>query len=222
MPKVLVADDHPLFRRALELALEAVVETGEGGPLRVLEAGTVDEVRAVASGERDLELLLLDLRMPGMDGLAGLLDLRRRFPALPVVVVSAAEEPALVREALACGAQGYIPKSLDRREMASALGRVLQGEIYLPPTLAEEEGEGSAAAPAATRAERLRQLTQQQLNVLRQMVEGKPNKIIAYELDIAETTVKAHITVILRKLGVHSRTQAVLLARDLLVDVAPG
>lgn len=222
MTKVLVADDHPLFRRALELALEAVARAGEGGPpLRVLEAGTVDEVRAVAGGERDLELLLLDLRMPGMDGLAGLLDLRRRFPALPVVVVSAAEEPALVREALACGAQGYIPKSLDRKEMAAALGRVLQGEIYVPPTLAPaEEGEGQPTA--ATRAERLRQLTQQQLNVLRHMVDGKPNKIIAYELDIAETTVKAHITVILRKLGVHSRTQAVLLARDLLVDAAAG
>lgn len=220
MPKVLVADDHPLFRRALELALEAVVGAGEGEPpLRVLEAGTVDEVRAVADGERDLELLLLDLRMPGMDGLAGLLDLRRRFPALPVVVVSAAEEPALVREALACGAQGYIPKSLDRQAMAAALGRVLQGEIYVPPTLAlGEEGEG--APTTANRAERLRQLTQQQLNVLRHMVDGKPNKIIAYELDIAETTVKAHITVVLRKLGVHSRTQAVLLTRDLLVETA--
>jgi DNA-binding NarL/FixJ family response regulator len=215
MPKVLIADDHPLFRRAMAMALEGVVP---GGPLTVLEAGCIADVQALAAEEPDLELLLLDLRMPGMDGFAGLLELRRRFPALPVVVVSAAEEPAVVRDALACGALGYIPKSLDRSQMAEALGRVLQGEIYVPPSLAEADG-GGAAAPAA---ERLRALTPQQLNVLRLMVEGKPNKIIAYELDIAETTVKAHITVILRKLGVSSRTQAVLAARDLVGAAGVG
>jgi DNA-binding NarL/FixJ family response regulator len=208
VPSVLIADDHPLFRDAMRLAVEAVAADD---PLAVLEAGTLAEVDAIASAEPGLDLLLLDLRMPGMNGMAGLVELRRRFPTLPVVIVSAAEEPAVVREALACGASGYIPKSLERRALTEALGRVLLGEIYVPPALGAEGADGRGASTG-----RLSSLTPQQLAVLRLMVEGKPNKIIAYELAIAETTVKAHITVILRKLGVHSRTQAVLLARDLV------
>lgn len=222
MPKILIADDHPLFRSALQIAVEAAAaapaaDASDGRPPLVLEAGSVAEVERLAAGEPGLDLLLLDLRMPGMEGFAGLIGLRRRFPDLPVVIVSAAEEPGLVREAMACGARGYIAKSLGREAMAEALARVLRGGTYVPPgtegTAAAEAANG-AAGPA--RSERLTSLTPQQLKVLRLLVDGKPNKIIAYELDIAETTVKAHITIILRKLGVHSRTQAVLFARDLL------
>ena len=204
MLKVLVADDHPLFREAVVLSIRQLDRTD----FQVLEAGTLDEVYRFAAAMPDLDLLLLDLKMPGMDGLGGLLELRRRFPALPVVMVSATEEPRIIREAIAAGAMAYIPKSLDRSTITQALERVLAGEIWQP------DGEQDALPAEASMAARMQALTPQQHNILRLMVAGKPNKIIAYELAIAETTVKAHVTVILRKLGVFSRTQAVLATRE--------
>lgn len=204
MLKVLVADDHPLFREAVVLSIRHLDRTD----FQVLEAGTLDEVCRLATAMPDLDLLLLDLKMPGMDGLGGLLELRRRFPALPVVIVSATEEPRIIREAIAAGAMAYIPKSLDRSAITQALERVLAGEIWQPES---DVGQLANETPVA---ERMQALTPQQTNILRLMVAGKPNKLIAYELSIAETTVKAHVTVILRKLGVYSRTQAVLAARE--------
>jgi DNA-binding NarL/FixJ family response regulator len=204
MLKVLVADDHPLFREAVVLSIRHLDRTD----FQVLEAGTLDEVCRLATAMPDLDLLLLDLKMPGMEGLGGLLELRRRFPALPVVIVSATEEPRIIREAIAAGAMAYIPKSLDRSAITQALERVLAGEIWQPES---DEGQLANETPMA---ERMQALTPQQTNILRLMVAGKPNKLIAYELSIAETTVKAHVTVILRKLGVYSRTQAVLAARE--------
>lgn len=206
MLKVLIADDHPLFREAMVLAMRHL----DGADCQILEAGTFDEARRLAEAMPDLDLLLLDLKMPGMNGLGGLVELRRRLPALPIVIVSATEEPRVIREAIVAGAMGYIPKSLDRATIAAALQRILEGEIWQP-----EPGEAEAPQrPTATPA-RIAALTPQQRAILKLMAAGKPNKIIAYELDIAETTVKAHITVILRKLGVYSRTQAALLAREL-------
>lgn len=205
MLKVLVADDHPLFREAVVLSIRHL----ERMDCQVLEAGTLDEVCRLATAMPDLDLLLLDLKMPGMEGLGGLLELRRRFPALPVVIVSATEDPRVIREAIAAGAMAYIPKSLDRSSITQALERVLAGEIWQP------EGNDSDLLPTGMSiAERIQALTPQQHNILRLIVAGKPNKIVAYELGIAETTVKAHVTVILRKLGVFSRTQAVLIARE--------
>ena len=202
MLKIVVADDHPLFREAVVLAVRRFA----GVEAEILEAGTLDEAARVAAAEPELDLLLLDLAMPGAQGLSGLVELRRRFPALPIVVVSAAEDPRLIREAIAAGAMGYVPKSLDRAGIGEALRQVLAGEVWQPA-----QG-GDAAAPSV--AGRLQALTPQQANILKLMVAGKPNKIIAHELAIAETTVKAHVTLILRKLGVFSRTQAVLAARD--------
>jgi DNA-binding NarL/FixJ family response regulator len=207
MLKVLVADDHPLFREAVTLAVRHLDSTDS----QILEAGTLAEVSRLAAAIPDLDLLLLDLKMPGSDGLAGLLELRRRFPALPVVIVSATEDPRIIREAIAAGAMAYIPKSLDRAGMAKALRHVLAGETWQP-----EAREGEVAPEGGLMTQRIAALTPQQRNILSLMVAGKPNKIIAYELGIAETTVKAHITLILRKLGVFSRTQAVLAARDLV------
>jgi DNA-binding NarL/FixJ family response regulator len=205
MLKVLVADDHPLFREAVVLAVRHL----EGTDSQIFEAGTLDEACRLADAIPDLDLLLLDLKMPGTHGLSGLVELRRRFPALPLVIVSATEEPRIIREAIAAGAMAYVPKSLDRASISEALRHVLAGETWQP------EGADSAAAPTgATVVERMKALTPQQENILRLMVAGKPNKIIAYELGIAETTVKAHVTLILRKLGVFSRTQAVVAARD--------
>jgi DNA-binding NarL/FixJ family response regulator len=210
MCKVVVADDHPLFRQAMQLAI-----AGLGQPHDVpvvLEASSIEEVRHLASAEQGIDLVLLDLRMPGMDGLAGLMALRREFPHLPVAIVSASDERKVIREAMALGATGFIPKTLPRGEIEDALERMLRGESYLP--LGFEDETVAEDGEARSRAERIGSLTPQQLKVLQLVAQGKPNKIIAYELDIAETTVKAHITVILRKLGVYSRTQAVLVARD--------
>ena len=204
MLKVLVADDHPLFREAVVLSIRHLDQTDS----QVLEAGTLDEVCRLATAMPDLDLLLLDLKMPGMDGLGGLLELRRRFPALPVVIVSATEEPRVIREAIAAGAMAYIPKSLDRASIVQALEHVLAGEIWQP------EGDAEPLPDDGSIGTRMHALTPQQHNILRLIVAGKPTNIIAYNLGIAETTVKAHITVMLRKLGVVSRTQAVLAARD--------
>ena len=205
MLKLLVADDHPLFRDAVGLAIRQL----DAAEPQVLEAGTLEEAAKIAAAEPDLDLLLLDLNMPGAQGLSGLVELRRRFPALPIVVVSAAEDPRLIREAIAAGAMGYVPKSLDRAGIGEALRQVLAGEIWQPAEGGEDEAPSGASV-----AQRLQALTPQQANILKLMVAGKPNKIIAYELAIAETTVKAHVTLILRKLGVFSRTQAVLAVRD--------
>ena len=205
MLKVLVADDHPLFREAVVLSVRHL----EGTDSLILEAGTLDEACRLAAAMPDLDLLLLDLKMPGTEGLGGLLELRRRFPALPIVVVSATEDPRMIREAIAAGAMAYVPKSLDRASITDALRHVLAGETWQP------EADAGATPPAGVlMAQRIAALTPQQRNILKLMVAGKPNKIIAYELGIAETTVKAHVTLILRKLGVFSRTQAVLAARD--------
>jgi DNA-binding NarL/FixJ family response regulator len=206
MLKVLIADDHPLFREAMSLAIRHL----EGADSQILEAATFDEARRLAKAMPDLDLLLLDLKMPGMQGLGGLVELRRRLPALPIVIVSATDDPRVIRKAIVAGAMGYIPKSLERATIAAALQRVLEGEVWQP-----EQGEGAAPPTAASMPGRIAALTPQQRAILKLMAAGKPNKIIAYELDIAETTVKAHITVVLRKLGVYSRTQAALLAREL-------
>jgi DNA-binding NarL/FixJ family response regulator len=211
MLKVLIADDHPLFRQALQLAVGDVAPDDH----ETFEASTMDDVLRAADATPDLDLLLLDLTMPGMDGLSGLIELRRRHPHLPVVIVSATEDAKVIRETLSCGAMGYIPKSLDRDGISSALRQVLEGDIWVPQTVQLEDEPGGPSV-----SERMASLTPQQLKVLRLMVSGKPNKIIAYELDIAETTVKAHITVILRKLAVHSRTQAVLASRDFFAPAA--
>lgn len=211
MGKVVIADDHPLFRDALRLA---VADAFPGEDNVILETGSVDGVHRLARDAGEIDLVLLDLNMPGMDGLAGLVGLRHACPSLPIVIVSAAEEPATVREAIACGAAGFVPKSLSKADIAQALGRVLAGKVYLPPGVAAAQDVESPGAAGPDMARRIAALAPQQLSVLRLIAQGKPNKIIAHELGIAEATVKAHVTVVLRKLGVFSRTQAVVAARS--------
>jgi DNA-binding NarL/FixJ family response regulator len=211
MAKVLVADDHPLFREALRVALS---DACEGEDNTILEAQDLDGIKSVVADHEDLDLILLDLKMPGVTGFSGLVDLRQSHPEMPVVVVSATEEPKTIREAITFGAAGFIPKSLGRHEIAKAIQAVLDGEIFLPDGLREDDGDvDDDARQRLEIAKRMSTLTPQQMRVLTLIAEGKPNKIIAYELDVAETTVKAHITAILRKLKVHSRTQAVLAAQ---------
>ena len=173
----------------------------------------MDKAVAVC-GNEDLELIFLDLNMPGMMGFNGLVELRNAVPSVPIVIVSASEDATTVNEAITYGAAGFLPKSLARDDMAAAVKLVLDGQIYTPRTAAGA-GRPLGAADAAL-ADSISQLTHQQRVVLQMLVNGRPNKQIAYELSIVESTVKAHVSAILRKLRVHSRTQAVVKAGKIL------
>lgn len=205
---ILIADDHPLFREALhQVVTEAFADYG------VALAKDFDDAMRTVQADDGLELILLDLNMPGMNGFNGLIALRNQVPMVPIVVVSASETAETAGQVLTFGASGFLPKSLSKGEMAAALRRVLDGDIYLPPALEEElERGGGMSADDRALVEQLGALTHQQRKVLEMLVAGKSNKVIAYELDIAESTVKAHVSAILRKLSVSSRTQAVITA----------
>jgi DNA-binding NarL/FixJ family response regulator len=211
MEKIVIADDHPMIRGALALSLAATTAFGK---IEILETATLDELFEQLAETGEADLVLLDLRMPGVNGFEGLLSLRSRFPSTPVVIISALEEPQLVAGALALGAAGFIPKSTPRHEIVRALNLVAAGEIYAPPHL-QQEPANPAERIDAEFAQRLSSLTPQQRKVLQLLGTGKLNKEIAYELDIAETTVKAHVSSILHKLNVYSRTQAVVMASRL-------
>jgi len=196
----LIADDHPMVRDALKTAL-----TQAFAGATVALAGSLAEAQAALEQQPETDALLLDLDMPGMDGLTGLALLRSKHPAVPIIVVSAAREATVVRSAYELGAMAYIEKSASLKEIVGTVNAVLEGEIFAPP---EAESTDSFAQRAA-------RLTPQQWRVLALMVQGDQNKQIAHKLGVGEATVKAHVTVILRKLGVRSRTQAVIEARGL-------
>jgi DNA-binding NarL/FixJ family response regulator len=204
-PTFLIADDHPMVRDALASAL------GQAFPgTRIATAASLPQVQAALEREPETDALLLDLDMPGMDGLTGLALLRSQHPIVPIIVVSAAREATVVRRAYEFGASAYIDKSAALEEIVRIVSAVLDGEIFAPPE----------AEPADSFAQRAAQLTPQQWRVLALMVHGDQNKQIAHKLGVGEATVKAHVTVILRKLGVRSRTQAVIEARGLALP--PG
>lgn len=202
--RVLIVDDHPLVRDGLRSVLAVALDGAE-----IFEAASFDEAVAIIDREGDFDLVLLDLNLPGVQGFSGLTTLRDRFPAMPVVMVSAATDVGLVENALKGGAAGFIPKSLRRSGIVEAIKAVLAGELYIPTDFAE------ANRPDPADQEMLRRidtLTPQQRVVLGLVVAGKLNKQIAYELDVSLTTVKAHVSAVLTKLGVYSRTQAVIAA----------
>ncbi len=199
---IIIADDHPLFRGALKQAL-----TGMAGNPDIVEAGDFDAARKAAADHANADLMLLDLAMPGVSGLSGLIALRAEFQSLPVVVVSASDDPATIRRALDLGASGFISKSASIEEIREGIGSVLEGNIYTPGFYVrgpEQDGE------VADLIARLRTLTPQQSRVLAMLAEGLLNKQIAYELGVSEATIKAHVSAILLKLNVDSRTQAVI------------
>jgi DNA-binding NarL/FixJ family response regulator len=215
MRVILIADDHPLFRDALRRTVAQILPEA-----RLLEADSVDSLSELAAAHPAAELLLLDLNMPGAHGFSALVHLRAAFPTLPILIVSAREDPALMRRALGHGASGFIPKSAEAGQIAEAIHAVLDGDTWLPPgtgngTLSLDPEEEALAA-------RIAELTPQQYRVLTMVCNGLLNKQIAYELDVSEATVKAHMTAVLRKLGAHSRTQAVLLAGRLTVEGRAG
>jgi DNA-binding NarL/FixJ family response regulator len=208
MHTLMVADDHPLFRDAIA----AVIASGLDDT-RLLEAESLADALARLADCEELDLLLLDLGLPDAVGLAGLRTLREAHPWLPVAIVSADQTRRTVLDALDLGAVGYIPKSTPRATLLAALEQILAGQVYLPPDiLRRPPPPRSCVEPAAELPPRLTSLTDKQLEVLVRMSRGASNKGIARELAIAETTVKTHVSAILRKLGVASRVQAILLA----------
>jgi len=201
---LLIADDHPLFRGALREAVGGLFERAE-----IAEAGTFEEVTAFLERGGDVDLVLLDLRMPGVRGFSGLMYLRAQYPSLPIIVVSANDDPAVIRRCMEFGASGFIPKTLGIDVLRQAIARVLQGEIWTPPDVDLAAG---ADAESGAMIARLATLTPQQVRVLMMLSGGLLNKQIAFELGVSEATVKAHVSAILQKLNVESRTQAVIAA----------
>jgi DNA-binding NarL/FixJ family response regulator len=201
---ILVADDHPLVRGALR---EAVL--GQLPDAKVLEAGAFDEVSKALNDNGDLDLILLDLNMPGTQGFSGLMYLRAQYPGTPVMIVSGNEERATIRHAIDFGASGFIPKSVDVDTMRKAIQTVLDGGAWTP---ADVDLNHPVDQETSDIVRRLGSLTPQQVRVLMMLSEGLLNKQIAYELSVSEATVKAHVSAILQKLGVESRTQAVIAA----------
>lgn len=208
--KILVADDHALFREGMRYVL-----AGLGSNVEILEARDGSEALALVAGRPDLDLVLLDLAMPGMDGFTGLRALRTRIPAVPVVILAASEDSADVRLALNGGAMGFIPKSSTSSVMLSALRLVLSGGVYLPPAFLEKSSRRGTTESGAPSLDALG-LTARQQDVLKLLGQGQSNKEIAQALGLAEGTVKLHVSAILKALDVDNRTQAVIAAARLL------
>jgi len=199
-----IADDHPLFRGALREAVTRLFEHVD-----IEEAGTFNEVAELLERGSDVDLVLLDLTMPGVRGFSGLMYLRAQYPSVPVIVVSANDDPAAIRRCMEFGSSGFIPKTLGVEAMRTAISRILSGGVWTPPDV--DLAAGSDAETAELLA-RMATLTPQQVRVLMMLSEGLLNKQIAYQLGVSEATVKAHVSAILQKLGVESRTQAVIAA----------
>ncbi|WP_221796963.1 response regulator [Oceanobacter mangrovi] len=209
--KIIIADDHPLFRTAMHQAVKQLVPNAE-----IPQAESLPELQQLVEQHTDADLILLDLQMPGAHGFSGLVFLRSHYPEIPVIVVSACEDPGLMCQAIDHQASGYIPKSAPLEHIAVAIKQVLQGDIYLPDIARRHQHQPNQSA--IDLAERLASLTPQQFRVLTMMSEGMLNKQIAYDLDVSEATIKAHVTAIFRKLGVRTRTQAVIAVQSLDIE----
>lgn len=202
--RFLVVDDHPLFLEALQLAIHSAFPGAE-----IVEATSIASAKSAIADQRNFDLVLLDLCMPGTRGFQGLIELRTLYPKLPVVIVSALEDSRIVHEAMTCGAAGFIAKSARKAVLAQAISDVMSGSIALPAGYQPPTAD-MLTKEAAEMTRRFASLTPQQQRVLQMLRQGMLNKQIAHELDVGETTVKAHVSEILRKLNVASRTQAVI------------
>jgi DNA-binding NarL/FixJ family response regulator len=200
--RIIIVDDHPLFRDALRQALSSSLDQ-----IEISEAGSIEELHGILDRDGDVDLVLLDLTMPDVQGLSGLLQLRSQYASVPVVIVSANNDPTVIRKCLDYGALGFVPKSEPVERIRQAVQTVIAGGIWTPASF-----DATAPSNANDRdlAARLSLLTPQQLKVLGMLGEGLLNKQIAYKLGVSEATIKAHVSAILQKLGVDSRTQAVI------------
>ncbi|MGP4723321.1 response regulator [Agrobacterium deltaense] len=199
---IIIADDHPLFRGALKQAV-----SGLDGQQSIIEAGDFEAARSAAAARNDADLMLLDLAMPGVSGFSGLMALRAEFSSLPIVIVSATDDATTVRRSIELGASGFISKSSGIDDIRDGIRAVLEGDVWIP---AGHQGDKEKDPDVADLIGRLRTLTPQQSRVLGMLAEGLLNKQIAYELNVSEATIKAHVSAILLKLKVDSRTQAVI------------
>jgi DNA-binding NarL/FixJ family response regulator len=206
--RLLLADDHEMVRVALKLVLASLA-----GQVEFHEASTSEQALAIAARQPDLDLILIDLEMPGIGGIEGVRALREAHPGLPVVVCSASEDTERISQLLAMGVVGFIPKSDGMQVIQHAIRLILAGGSYVPTRLMPGNARPPrvpAVQPAAL------PLTDRQIEVMRLLSHGKPNKLIARELDISDSTVKVHLLAIFRALGVHNRTEAVVAAAALL------
>lgn len=201
--QVLMVEDHPLFAEAIHQVLTGAIED-----IEVWHAGSLAQAKPVVTRQPRLDLVLLDLWLPDTHGFEGVIELRRCFPKVPVVILSAFADASVVEKALVCGASGFISKASPRKVLISAVMRALEGDLVVPSDFSRAKGAGGDEIRTLTK--RLRSLTPQQLRVLEMLCQGLLNKQIAFALEVGETTVKAHVSEILRKLSVTSRTQAVL------------
>jgi DNA-binding NarL/FixJ family response regulator len=207
---LVIADDHPLFRGALRQAVTSVLPSAQ-----IDEAGSFEELTALLEQDAEVDLILLDLAMPGISGFSGLIYLRAQYPAIPVVIVSASDDIETIRRSVDFGASGFIPKRFGVDTLRDAIPKVMGGDVWIPSdidlsTVADPE--------MAKLRDRLVTLTPQQVRVLMMLSQGLLNKQIAYELGVSEATIKAHVSAILQKLGVESRTQAVIAAAKISGD----
>jgi DNA-binding NarL/FixJ family response regulator len=207
---LLIADDHPLYRDALKGALSLSLPE-----LTLKEAGDLTTTVDILSNE-DIDLLLLDLHMPGSNDLFGLLHIRKLFPDVPVAVVSGTEDSTIISKIIGVGALGFIPKTASSSDIANAVQAILDGDVWIPASISDSVEEVDEAFSAL--ADNVASLTPSQYKVLCYMRDGLLNKQIGYNLDIAEATVKAHVTAIFKKLGINNRTQAVLIATQLELE----
>lgn len=205
---ILIADDHPLFRSALRQALR----DGLGETISLSEVGSIDELQQRLAERADWDLVLLDLNMPGAYGFSGLAQMRGQYPQIPVILISAQEEPTVARRARDFGASGFIPKSASLGDIQAAVQAVLDGGICWPAGIDNPPGMSDEQQQIS---ERVASLTPQQFRVLTMVCDGLLNKQIAYELAVSEATVKAHVTAIFRKLNVRTRTQAALVLQQM-------
>jgi DNA-binding NarL/FixJ family response regulator len=204
---LLIADDHPLFRGALREAIN-----GLGASIAVLEAENFDSLSLTLEKTKDIDLCLLDLTMPGVKGFSGLLYIRAQYPHIPVMVVSGHSDAETIRSCFDFGASGFIPKTLDMEEMRGAVVKVLEGATFVPAGINLNAPKSKENVDMVAK---LASLTPQQVRVLMMLSSGLLNKQIAWELQVSEATVKAHVSAILQKLNVESRTQAVIAASKL-------
>lgn len=211
---ILLADDHPLFREGVKHVLMLL-----GDHVRIFDAHDYPSLFAEAATHPDLDLVLADLYMPGMGGHEGVAEFRNQFPDTPLVIMTASESRADARRVLASGALGYVLKSSPSQEMLDALIRVLDGGIYVPPILEGDEQPEEPVTTMPLSSQGIR-LTGRQLEVLKLLLQGKPNKIIARELDLSEGTVKIHVAAIFKALGVSNRTEAAVAAQRFDLDLA--
>ncbi|MBD1574376.1 response regulator transcription factor [Vibrio sp. S17_S38] len=201
---IVIADDHPLFRNALFQSIHMAISGAN-----LFEADSLSALLTLLKKVDEPDLLLLDLKMPGSNGMSGLINLRSEYPNIPIVVISASEEASVVSQVKSHGAFGFIPKSSDMRELNRALNQVLNGDPFFPEGLIQNNEACNSLA------QKLAALTPQQYKVLGMLSDGLLNKQIAYELNVSEATIKAHMTAIFRKLDVKNRTQAVILLQQL-------